>query len=379
MYKVGPAKYEQMLDLYYDKKIPLFVYGPPGIGKSDIPRQVFLNKAKKLNKIYMEWSDMTRENKIDAINSPEKYFIYCDQRIVQMDTTDLRGIPRLDGEWLDVCPLAWIVYFTQKNAAGVIMFDEINLAPPTVAGQAYEIIQERSIADRRLSSDVLVIAAGNRGQDKAFTFDMSLPLRDRFAEIELVVDYKRWTKWAVETGINSYLIAFINWKPSYLYTLEDVAGSDKGASPRGIERINTLIGDEDILEENDDNISVYDIISSSCGEAWANEFNAYIKHVKTLEWDNIMSNPDVVTSFKIDMLWAIAGGLPQYWTNHADPVGEFDIICNVIENMRDDFAIVTLRMMKDADKDLWGECVKNSKNFKTIAKKYIKFLFDVQV
>lgn len=372
MYKVNTSTYEKLLVEAYNTKSPFMVYGAPGIGKSSIGRQVFPSIAKKTDRQYFEWSNLNKDQRVDAINNPEKYFIYCDQRVGQMDSTDLRGIPKMDGEWLEVCPLSWIVYFTQQKAAGVIMFDEINLAPPTVAGQAYQIIQERSISDRRVSDDVLIMAAGNRGQDKAFTFDMPLPLRDRFNEIELTIDYVGWTKWAAKSNVNSHFVAFINWKPTYLYTLEDVAGGDKGASPRGIERASILVNDLDIT--TDDAIM---LISSACGEAWANEFEGYVKHVKSLNWDTILANPSSVKNFSIDKLWAVAGGLPALWSKSKNPEEMFDKICPVIENMREDFSIVTILLMRDSNQKLWKQCIKNSQCFKRLATKYVKFLIEM--
>ena len=91
----------------------------------------------------------------------------------------------------------------------MIFFDEINLAPPTVAGSAYQIINDRTISDRRLADDVFCMGAGNRAEDKAHIFDMPMPLHDRFAEVEIGVNLEDWTEWAAGK-INSHLISFIN-------------------------------------------------------------------------------------------------------------------------------------------------------------------------
>lgn len=359
-----------MLKQAWKAKSPLMIYGGPGIGKSDIPRQVAPEIAASMNREYVEWDALSKDDRVNIINNPEKYWLFCDQRVGQMDTTDLRGIPMMSGEWLDTCPLAWIIYFTKPRAAGLIFFDEINLAPPTVAGQAYQIIQQRSVSDRRISDDVLIIAAGNRSQDKAFTFDMPMPLRDRFNETELVVDAPNWTKWAAKNQINSHLIAFINWKPSYLYTLDKTkTNSDKGSSPRAITRASMLIDDSDITSND-----AHSYISAACGVGFATEFQAYVSHVKELDWEYIFNNPDSVVDFSIDKLWAIAGGMSEKLSRAKDTKGTFDKICNVITHMRKDFAIVTLRMLRDADAKKFKECVKSSKCFSSLAVKYAKFL-----
>ena len=224
MIKVGPVEYNKFLSKVWEKKIPLMVYGPPGIGKSQVPREFFANVVEEYNKNenntckrkYVEWSHLTKMEKEEAIQNPEQYFILADLRISGMDATDLRGLPKLDGDYVSSTPYSWVNYFTEKRAMGCIFFDEINLAPPLIAAQAYEIILDRTIADRRLGEDVLVIGAGNRANDSAYTYPMPAPLKDRFAEIEMVPDEKAWISWASKNDVNSYLVSFIEWKGSYL-------------------------------------------------------------------------------------------------------------------------------------------------------------------
>lgn len=369
MLKVDSVTYAELLSRVWDKKNPLFVAGGPGIGKSEIPRQVFKRIADKAKLKFVEWQDLTREDKANAIANPDEYFVFCDQRIGQMDSTDLRGIPRLDGEYLETCPLSWVIYFTQAEAHGVIFFDEINLAPPVVAGQAYQIINDRAIADRRLGKDVLVIAAGNRSEDKAFVFDMPLPLRDRFNEIEIYPSVKNWTPWAAQAGVNPHLVAFVNWKEMYLYTLDKTkTNADKGSSPRGIVRASRLVGDEDITSD-----LTHQLISAACGEAFATEFQAYTKHYQELDWEKIYKNPSMIKDYSADRLWAIAGGLSEHFKKDPKSKDLFEKIVSVLENMRAEFAIVTLRLIRDIHPAQFKQAIKTSPRFLPLAKKYGKY------
>ena len=157
MYATTTKGYERILEACWKSKIPLYVYGGFGIGKSQIPRQVFKVKAESMNLIYREWEHTTEDEKMEMIGNPDKYFVLCDQRVGQMDSTDLRGIPNMmNTEMLKTIPYAWVIYFTQKLAHGVILFDELNLAPPSVAGTAYQIINDRTISDRKVGDDVLL-------------------------------------------------------------------------------------------------------------------------------------------------------------------------------------------------------------------------------
>lgn len=366
MLPVNAEEYSDMLKVAWSTKLPLMVYGGPGIGKSDIPRQVFREIAETTGRKFVEWSALTHAEKEACIKNPEQWFIMSDQRIGGMDSSELRGLPKFSGDWIETTPYSWVGFFTQPKAAGIIFFDEINLAAPTVAGQAYEIVLGRTVADRRISNDVLLIAAGNRATDRAFTFEMPMPLRDRFNEIELSPDVETWTKWAAKSNINPHLISFVNWKEMYLYSLDKVKGSDKGSTPRSICRASALIGDLDISGN-----LVRKYVTCSCGQAFAVEFQAYVKYYMELNWSQIFKKPETVATFSVDKCWAVSGGLVEKYRKDETL---FDTLLDVISYMRKDFAIVSLKMICNADAKKFAKCVGTSKNFSKLAKEYGKYL-----
>jgi hypothetical protein len=375
---MSTGQYGEILKRCFSTKTPLYVYGGPGIGKSEIPRQVFAGVADTMHRTFLEWTNLTSEQKADCIKNPEKYWIFCDQRVGQMDSTDLRGIPNLtkDTLGLECIPMSWVIYFTQTKAAGAIFFDELNLAAPTVAGQAYQIINDRTISDRKLADDVYVFGAGNRQTDQAHVFAMPFPLRDRFCECEIRPDSKEWTTWA-SGKVNPHLIAFVNWKESYLYRV-DKCSDNKSSTPRGIVRASKLVNDMDITSND-----AHMLVSISVGESFATEFQAYCKHFRSLDWKVIYSKPETVENFEIDKLWAVVGGMAEQFgrlktTAKDAPVTAkvYDSMMNVILHIRADFAIVTLRMMKDSDAKKFGALVMESEAFDDIFEKYGKYIKD---
>lgn len=370
MYKVNTVELQSLVGATYASKTPLMVYGAPGIGKSAIMVQMASDFAKKEGKTFVEWSDATKDEKIKMISKPDEYFVYADQRVAQMDPTDLRGIPNMVSgtDYLETIPMSWVVYFTQPKAHGIIFFDEINLAPPMVAAQAYQIINERCVADRRLSPHVHMVAAGNRQNDKAFVFDMPLPLRDRFAEVEVFHDAESWTSWAIGK-VNPHLIAFIGWKESYLYKVNDKS-TDKSSTPRGIHRASRLIGEADITSNQ-----VHQLVSISCGEAFATEFQAYTKHFAQLNWTTIYKRPETVKDFGVDQLFAVVGGLSENY-NRDKTQDQFDKTIKVILNMKTDFAISVLRMVKDVDFKEFKTFIKKCPDFRSLASSYGKYIID---
>jgi len=369
MYKTNTTGYKEMLRKCYDTKIPLMTFGGFGIGKSQIPRQIFADIAKDKGKEFVMWEHTSDTEKDTMIANPEKYFVFCDQRIGQMDSTDLRGIPNMmNVDMLKTVPYSWVIYFTRPEADGVIFFDEINLAPPTVAGSAYQIINDRCISDRKLGDNVFCMGAGNRACDKAHIFEMPQPLHDRFAEVEVGVNQEDWTEWAAGK-VNPHLISFIQWKPNRLYSVSDKK-ADKPSTPRAIERASRLLTDTDINSNE-----AHSLVSIACGEGFATEFQAYAKHYSQLNWATIYKNPKSVEKMELDKLWAVAGGMTDQFLKGVDQK-IFECMMDVTCEMRPDFALVGLKMMKDGDKKKFTKQIKACKKFQQIVKTHAKFIID---
>jgi hypothetical protein len=371
MYTVKTPEYELLLQSCYNAKQPLFVQGGPGIGKSAIPRQLFKKTAEKEGRLFVEWSDLTLEDRKTCIEKPSEYFVFMDARTSQMDTTSLVGIPNMTKtDLLENIPYSWVVYFTNAAAAGVLFFDELNLAPSIVQSITYSAIHDRVISDRRISDKVYIFAAGNRSQDKAHTFDMPLPLRDRFAECEVEIDVDAWINWAARSNINSHLISFINWKPANLYNADKVK-AEKPSTPRGVARASNLLGDMDIGSNH-----AHMMASISCGESFATEFQAYCKVYKQLDWPAIFANPASVNSMILDKQYAISAGLADQFKRHPDDVKLHDKIFTVADNLREDFAVFSYRMISNANRSVWKKSLTALNRQKAFAGKYAKYLLD---
>lgn len=376
MLSINAKSFEGLFNRCFEEKIPLFVSGGVGIGKSQMIYQFSKNWAEKQERKFMEWSRMSQAEKTDALDNPAHYFIFCDQRISQKDPTDLNGIFNLNkSDLLEYIPHAWCVYMTKPDAAGVIFFDEINLATPVTSGAAYQIIHDRVISDRKISDHVFICAAGNRGCDKAYTFEMPLPLQDRFNQAELVVDPELWKEWAIENGINSHFISFIAWKGDYLYRIVD-KGNDKSSTPRGVARASKMVGETDIASP-----LAMTLISAAVGEAFAVEFQGYVKIYKKLNWDEIFAKPECVKSFEVDKLFAITGGLVEHFRKNKGE-DQFEKIMDVIVCMSEDFGVITARMMRSTDNKVFAKNLKKvveknkSGKYLAIIKKWANILVD---
>lgn len=168
--------------------IPTFVFGAPGVGKS---QQVF--QAADGGKV-------------------------IDIRLSTLDPVDLRGLPTVNAT-VDGKEVDWArPDFIPKDGEGIIFFDELNTAPIAVQNAALQLILDRRIGPHRIPDGWYMVAAGNKASHRAHVNPMGAPLRNRFAVVEYVPTVEHWTRWAMANEVHDNIIAFLNFQNGYLTT-----------------------------------------------------------------------------------------------------------------------------------------------------------------
>ena len=288
--KVTHKELNGLIKGYYEKKLALFIYGAFGIGKSFCVRDTANELSNERAREFIEWNKVNREKKQEVFEYPEKYFVLIDERLSENDSSDIKGLPNFkDGkdtiEWK--IPF-WAKFLTLPNSDGILFFDEINLATPLVISSVYKIIYDRIVNYSKISDNWLVIGAGNREEDRAYTNTLPAPVRDRGGEVELMSpSVDDWTMWATQNNIDSRIIGFVNFKPSSMSNV-DFNNNQKFTTTRGLQRLSILIKDKKInqLFEN--------ICCSAIGEGIASEFIAFCKIQEKLNLEEVIKKPKMI-------------------------------------------------------------------------------------
>lgn len=295
MKKITHAQFKEILHLCYSqtdasgRKLPILVKGTFGIGKSAVIRDVAMKLAKQSGRKFAEWNKLTREQKDTLYKNPSAYFLLIDIRLSEMDVGDTKGLPDYkDKDSVEWKLPFWAKFLENPDSAGILFFDELNLAFPSVMSSIYKIVHDRVVSESKISDNWLIVSAGNNDDDKAHTHDIAEPLRDRCVEVELIPPtIKQWSEWAMKKGFDSRIIGYLNWKPSSLHHVNFEDGQ-KQTTPRGWERLNILINgltDLKLMEL---------ICESSIGEGIAKEFIGFCKLQETVNLDDIIENPKLV-------------------------------------------------------------------------------------
>jgi hypothetical protein len=261
---VSPNGAKKSILRAFKKKRPLFMWGPPGIGKSDIVGQI----TKQLKNSHL-----------------------IDVRLSLWEPTDIKGIPYYSANdntmaWAPPQELPTEEFAAQFDNI-VLFLDEMNSAAPAVQAAAYQLILNRRVGQYKLPDNVLIVAAGNREADKGVTYRMPAPLANRFVHVELAVNFDDWFAWAVENKIHNDVVGYLTFSKKDLYDFDPKSPSRSFATPRSWSFVSEL------LEDDDDENTTTDLVSGSVGEGLAVKFMAHRKVAST------MPNPTDILDGKV--------------------------------------------------------------------------------
>lgn len=171
--------------------LPMFIFGSPGVGKSEQVYQACDFEAGDL---------------------------FIDLRLNTLDSIDLRGMPVVQRDSSGkATSTEWIrPEFIPWEGRGILFLDEMNTAPPSVQNPALQLVLDRKVGNHHLGKDWYIVAAGNKADDKAHVHPLSSALRQRFAIYHYEPDKDTWMNWAVKNDVHPHVIGFIGFKPDCL-------------------------------------------------------------------------------------------------------------------------------------------------------------------
>jgi hypothetical protein len=256
---------------------PVMIWGPPGVGKSQVIAQV------------------AARHEVPII----------DIRLSQLEPSDLRGIPFRVGEHVEWAVPSMLPDPIRHGPTGLLFLDEITSAPPAVSAAAYQLILDRRLGAYEVPAGWAIFAAGNRQGDRGVTYTMPAPLANRFAHFEFEVNLDDWVAWAYANGIDERIIGFLRFRPELLFEFDPAHNPVAFPSPRSWEFAHRA------LQKFADYPEVLLGTLQACvGLAAGIELHAFISNLDHMpDLDAVVRGEEVPIPGEIDLQYAIASAL----------------------------------------------------------------------
>ena len=341
---------------------PIFIWGAPGIGKSELVQQI-----------------------VDSGELGNAYMI--DLRLALMEPTDLRGYPFRNPEnnLMEWAPPADLP--TQEMAelhdTIVLFLDELNSAPPSVQAAAYQLVLNKRIGQYKLPHNVKIVAAGNRETDRGVTYRMPSPLANRFRHINMEVNFEDWSIWATNNKVHPDVIGYLTYSKADLFDFDPKTSSQAFATPRSWNYVSEILSTEGFDSASDFQQKAE--VAGAIGEGMAIKFCEHRKIASQLP------NPEDVLNGKVKKLdikeksaqYSFAIGLCYELADLSDNGSEADFDKGVdyffefiMQNFEPELVIYSAKtVLADHDIDIKPRKLAGKKEFK---EKYWKYLFPTE-
>lgn len=209
-----------------EKQRPVFLYGPPGIGKTAVMEQI----AREMNIGLVAYS-MTHHTRQSAIGLP---FI----------TKKKFGDKEYDVSEYTMSEILASVYNyveTTGKKEGILFLDEINCVSETLAPSMLRFLQYKSFGSHTVPDGWVIITAGNPPEYNKSVREYDIATLDRIKKIDVEPDYGVWREYAVNNGVHSAIISFLDVKSSCFYSIENTPAGKRFVTARGWEDLSRMM------------------------------------------------------------------------------------------------------------------------------------------
>lgn len=184
-------QYERALRWSFDhyQNLPFLMYGPTGIGKTEIPEQIALEmQARHLAAI----ADKNDPRHAEEVIAGDVGFAYLN--FTACEFADLVGLPFKDGDQTVYCPPEWLMVM-KKFKRGIAVFDEVNRVEPQTRQAYMQILDRRAIGNVEIPPGWVIVQTANPTDEGYQVSDFDYALLRRSCVIELAGDIEFWIPW----------------------------------------------------------------------------------------------------------------------------------------------------------------------------------------
>ena len=294
----------------------VFLWGPPGIGKSAAVRQIADNIEKATGK---------------------KTHV-TDIRLLLFSPIELRGVPVPDAEreftkWLR--PKLFDLS-ADEDVVNLLFLDELSAAPPAVQAAAYQITLDRTVGEHSLPDNTIVIAAGNRVTDRSVAYQMPKALANRLMHFEIKVDFESFREWAVKMRLHPLVLGYLSFDSSKLY--QETDADDKAfPTPRSWKFVSDVLKASGAKLPSD----IHPMIAGCVGLGAALEFEGWCRVYQTLpDIDEIFDGRGGDCPRQPDVMCALISSLTSRILEDPDRITDRNLgnICQYLRGLPVDFA-----------------------------------------
>ena len=193
-----------------EKQRPLFLMGPPGIGKTAIVEQVA--EELGINLISYTITHHTRQSAIGLPFISKKIYGKKEYSVTEYTMSEI---------------VASVYEQIERTGIeeGILFLDEINAVSETLSPTMLQFLQYKTFGMHRVPEGFIIVTAGNPSEFNKSVRDFDIATLDRLRKIDIEEDFQSFKSYAYQAGVHSAITSYLEIKKDRFYFVkQDIEG-----------------------------------------------------------------------------------------------------------------------------------------------------------
>jgi len=265
-----------------EKQRPVFLMGPPGIGKTAIMEQI----AQELDVCLVSYS-MTHHTRQSALGLPfieKKVFNRKEYQVSEYTMSEIIAS----------------VYETMEATGkkeGILFLDEINCVSETLAPSMLQFLQYKIFGRHRVPEGWIVVTAGNPPEYNRSVREFDIVTWDRLKRIDVEPDFDAWKEFAYQKHVHPAVMTYLEIRKGDFYKVESTVNGKRFVTARGWDDLSQMIH---LYEQNhlpvDEKLIIQYLQNPKIAKEFAVYYDLFNKYRSDYQVDKILAGKAPVSA-----------------------------------------------------------------------------------